>query len=423
MAVEIVPAGPIPETGPDLEDYAAALFQASGYYLEKSLIERDPDDVLELDIVASKYEAGHVRRILAEVKGGGWGYPDVFKVVGWLRYLGLSEGAFLARRSHDHLSQVCDRAGELGVTLVQVSDAMNASDVFRDVGLGSPHSPELVELWRRSCSAERLLASVLSRRFKGSKGLEGPRAARDYHRLINDGTFFSQSPEESLRLLYRAFTEHPKFTAANASEVDGNGYNPHEGGRSAALVAALRDGTHPYLQACMYLEHRARLAIVKAATDHILDNPDGGSHLIADLPYTLQNAVEWLRGQPTFWRYPAFWQQLMWGWGGFVIDERLDDEYAWMAALSGVPQGEVAGALETFDRFFPSQNEWFRKVGQSSVRQVLLMPTVFKGVGSHYRRLQYQEGDFTRIVKSRHAARDLECWLERSVASLSGGPE
>ena len=52
----------IPEAGGDLEDYVAALFQASGYFVEKNVTERDPGDVLELDLVASSF--GSMKRSL-----------------------------------------------------------------------------------------------------------------------------------------------------------------------------------------------------------------------------------------------------------------------------------------------------------------------------------------------------------------------
>lgn len=80
----------LPESpkGEELEDYIAALFQASGHFVEKQIIERDPADILELDIFATDYGPDEVVRRLVEVKGGKWGFTDLFKVVGWMEYLG-----------------------------------------------------------------------------------------------------------------------------------------------------------------------------------------------------------------------------------------------------------------------------------------------------------------------------------------------
>src|SRR5688572_33375598 len=84
-----VTLNPIPGPGTDLEHYVAALFQASGHYVEKSVIHRDPPaELLELDIVATDYFVDPVRSTLVEAKGGKqWGYPDLFKMLGWMRYL------------------------------------------------------------------------------------------------------------------------------------------------------------------------------------------------------------------------------------------------------------------------------------------------------------------------------------------------
>ena len=60
----------IPEPGVDIEDYVAALFQSAGYFVEKNLTQRDPADVLELDLVVTGYWDEHPVTLLAEVKGG-----------------------------------------------------------------------------------------------------------------------------------------------------------------------------------------------------------------------------------------------------------------------------------------------------------------------------------------------------------------
>ncbi|MFF5939018.1 hypothetical protein [Streptomyces sp. NPDC012508] len=55
MGNKVVTLPEIPKAGEDLEDYIAALFQASGHFVEKQIIERDPADILELDIFATYY--------------------------------------------------------------------------------------------------------------------------------------------------------------------------------------------------------------------------------------------------------------------------------------------------------------------------------------------------------------------------------
>jgi propanediol utilization protein len=35
---------------------------------------------------------------LIEVKSGNWGFPDIFKLRGWMDYLNINKGVFIAKR-------------------------------------------------------------------------------------------------------------------------------------------------------------------------------------------------------------------------------------------------------------------------------------------------------------------------------------
>lgn len=78
------------------EDYVAAILNAGGYYLDRS-VHRTEDglDLLELDVVATKYGADYYEETIIEVKSGGWGIKDLFKVNGCLNFLGHQKGAFV----------------------------------------------------------------------------------------------------------------------------------------------------------------------------------------------------------------------------------------------------------------------------------------------------------------------------------------
>ncbi|MFE3525345.1 hypothetical protein ACFXOD_27695 [Streptomyces sp. NPDC059161] len=65
--------------GEALEDYKAALFQASGHFVEKQIIESDPADILELGIFATDYGPEKEVGRLIEAKGGGWGLHRPFQ--------------------------------------------------------------------------------------------------------------------------------------------------------------------------------------------------------------------------------------------------------------------------------------------------------------------------------------------------------
>src|SRR5215468_11431976 len=98
----------IPASGRDLEDYVAGLFQTAGYFVEKNIRQRDVADVLELDAVATSYDGPRPTSVLAEAKGGRWGFTDIFKVAGWMAYLGIERGGFFVK---DHAASVSRDTG------------------------------------------------------------------------------------------------------------------------------------------------------------------------------------------------------------------------------------------------------------------------------------------------------------------------
>ena len=84
--------------GWELEDFVAAHFVSRGCYVETGVKERNPDEILELDIVWTDYRKEPQVRHPVEVKSGDWGLGDVFKFYGWTRYLGLEPGQFVHKQ-------------------------------------------------------------------------------------------------------------------------------------------------------------------------------------------------------------------------------------------------------------------------------------------------------------------------------------
>ena len=82
------------------EDYVAAILNAGGYYLERSVHRAENNiDLLELDVVATKFMPENIDSTIIEVKSGGWGMKDVFKVNGWLNFLKLDKAAFIYQQN------------------------------------------------------------------------------------------------------------------------------------------------------------------------------------------------------------------------------------------------------------------------------------------------------------------------------------
>jgi hypothetical protein len=419
VASKTVPLSDKPGAGDDFEDYIAGLFQASGYYVEKQLTETDGTDILELDIVATNYTSTASKRNLIEVKGGKWGYTDLFKVVGWMRYLDFSNGSFF-HQLWDGRENAESRMAPLGLDVVGIGDHKKSAQLFADRGYGKVASDEVWALWRHSNHADRSLIGHLVARAKA--GSPGARVAKTYYRQLNDGTFYARTPDESLRMLYAAFADHPRLALGYALELDGGAFDPQTGpAPSASFKGALYHGEHFDLQACMYIEHRARVAILKAAVDYAetYQPPKPGQidWVTLMLPSTFVSAFHWLRAQPNYRLYATFWQQFLWGWGGFFLDHMKESEFEWMSTYSGIPVDEIPNALSAYDHFFPIQSGWLVTPGNyTNAVRVMNFPMAFHGIGAHHRRQQYGFETFSALPTGRlHTTTDLGKWVNNSV--------
>jgi hypothetical protein len=232
-------------------------------------------------------------------------------------------------------------------------------------------------------------------------------------------------------------TKLPKLSLACAVEAVGGVFNPHVQAQPNDMMReAMRGGEHPFLQACFYTEHRARVALLKAAVDFACENPDGfppydPSVLTHDgkidlhdlwlhaLPQSFKEGITWLVQQPTFRRYALFWQQFLWGWGGYYLDDRTDYEFNLMSGTSGIPANEIPTALETFDRLFPTPEGWLTTPGWTSARRVKMVPTYFQGIGVYHRRLAYDWGDLSELKSSGYTAQDMATWNNAAVSFLT----
>jgi hypothetical protein len=81
----------------EFEEYIAAYLQCAGFYIERNIVERDIKEVLELDVITSDYGQTQPDMRLVEIKSGGWGFPEIFKVFGWLKYLEIERGALVVK--------------------------------------------------------------------------------------------------------------------------------------------------------------------------------------------------------------------------------------------------------------------------------------------------------------------------------------
>ena len=400
--------------GLELEDYVAALFQSTQHYVERNVCE---PDVLELDVVATSFAGGQPDTHLIEVKSGQWGFGDLFKTLGRMHYLSIPKGLFITTRPPEGkpVEFYAERVGAKGLRVMVIEDIPNAPQKFTEAGYGTVDQASHW-LWRYSFWAERRIIETLRAQVQERPEAHGPRAALQYFRLVNDEVFLTSDPRERALKLYEGYMAHPRLTHGIARELDGEPFDAETQGDSEALRNALLRGHHSILQASMYVEHRARLAVLKTVIDCLAAGVDFSARgLVASaLPTTFLTAARELRQRPQYSRYALFWQILLWGWGGLILDDFREDEEQALARQSGLDRTNVESALGAFDLLFPSGNEWIRRMNTANYRFVAMVPWPFMGIGA-FRRIvdhgveRYEalglSGDFTtRDLARRHVA-------------------
>jgi hypothetical protein len=426
MAKVVLPA--VPTSGSDLEEYVAGMFQSAGWFVERNIRrrERDMADVLELDAVATRYDGARPTSVLAEAKGGRWGFTDIFKIAGWMQYLGIERGAFFVRahpKTQGRDPAVALRTvSPLRVSLVDLGDFSDPAARFGEGGFAGHVDPVMLEVWRFSYRVERALLEGVRAARRASPDRAAPRAVLEHHDLVNDEVFFVHDVAERLRRLYEAYRRKPKLSGAVAAEVGGGDFGGKDARsftrRSMTLAEALHEGKHPVVQASLYVEHRARLAVLKAAVEASLQGRDEGA--LASLPVTFREGLRRLRARPGFPRYAVLWQVFLWGFGGFYLADREDAELGELARQSGLARTEVAHGLSAFDDLFPLRDtSWISRVAHTPIRALRLVPPAFRGVGAVQRLRRRGERNYDRFGLGYVARRRLIGWHNGLVRLLA----
>lgn len=424
--------------GAELEDWVSAHFASRGCYVETCIRERNPDEILELDVVWTDYRKDPEERHPVEIKSGEWGLGEVFKFYGWTRYLDLEPGQFIHKRPCGRVdpASIAHVQKQTGITFLHVPKPEDAEKHFKSFRLPKPAYDALPPLWRFSFWARRRLVKSLSVAIGLSVCPESAKAAKEYLRLVNDAVFFIPDMRDRIEKLLTAHFGHQQLGRSAAYERETGKVEFAKPPETRTFKRAYFWGEHFPIQACLYVEHRARLYILKALVDYWLARQRGEieerrtgivrvrNKLILPLPSQLttamQSGLEKLSASKSFRLFPVFWQVFLWGWGGFLIKDDEDEEYAQLAEESGIPVKEVALALTTFDEIFPTPGGWFREPDGDARRVLILMPAAMRGVGAHRRRVSkgvehYEDLKFGGITASRMAgdnnalARLLDC--------------
>jgi hypothetical protein len=429
-----LPGDPITK---EFEECVAAHLQCAGAYVERSVVEKEIKEILELDVITTDYSVCPPDVRVIEIKSGSWGFPDIFKIYGWLRYLDIQQGALIVKEPKETTGVqkfYQDKAKSLQIELAVVDSVLQAAAALSTLLNGKGVQEIDQSLWRFSYWLERNLIKRLIGRKKSAPNVKRFLAMDDYLFAVNNGVFFIQDAVSRADHLYTAFKKYPHISAKCAHEELGHDFDDDVSSiDSSTFKRTFYDCKYTDIQISLYIEHRARLAILKNAVDHLLYSKAGqrskaGSQTkkmlglnISNAPQSFLQGVQTIAAHKYFDRYPAFWQWFMWLFGGFILKDYERRDYEELSARTEVPADKIPEALSSYDVLFPQSGGWFRDEPKSNIRVMKMFPVPFMGIGANLRKNLYtSDGKYESLaLTGQHTANDLIKWNNLAVEVLS----
>lgn len=426
----------LPE-GKAFEEYISAFFQSDGYYIERNIEKRA---ILELDIVITNYNFSPPDIELLEVKSGDWRFTDIFKVRGWMYYLNIPKGVFIVSKERNNVDFYKQIAKALNIDLVVISDLSESKEALAEFMSNGSIGDVDISTWRFSYWVERNLLKRLNHKKKSHPDKKCFKSLEDYYFDVNSGIFFTENIAKKVNKLYSTFGKFPHISAKCGNELIGNSFD----GEYGALPPQIYNDTYykcTYndIQISTFIEHRARLAILKNAIDYQLYKEIGDENKTDDilkisgldfeitlldlLPPSFKDGLDSISKHRYFTKYPVFWQWFMWVFGGFILKDYEEREYELLSQKTGIPIEEIPNALESYQILFHLNDGWFVDLPNSNIKVMKLFPVPFMGVGANYRRLLYTEsGKFEDLeLTGTHTLNDLNKWTNLTVEVLKNG--
>lgn len=421
----------------DFEDYVAAFLQSAGFFIEKSVIDRGEAEVLELDIIFTDYaEEEPPFEKLIEVKSGGWGFSEIFKMLGWGQYLGIDDLSLVVCKEKTNHDFYTNKARDIGVKLIchpNDEEHISRSDLLEGVH-GDPID---VSCWRFSYLVERNLLKKLKSKKKSLPHRKSYKVMDDYYHGLNSSIFFSKNVIKRADKLYKLYKLYPYLSRKVANESDENNFDDdYEKIPDDLFKKTFFDCKVTDLTLSTFIEHRSRIAILKSAVDFSLFKEHEVQERIEEqaeiigirfslknlLPDTFLDALDSIKDEPYFYRYPVFWQSFMWLFGGFILNDFKDEEYKLLSMKTGIPVSEIDRALAAYGKLFPFGNGWFKEPdGNSNIKHMKMMCMPFMGIGANVRRMYYAEDQSFESLNltGRYTKNNLINWNNLVVEILS----
>lgn len=430
--------------GKIFEECVSAFFQAAGQYIERNIIERDIEEILELDIIATDYNSKLPDIKLIEVKSGNWGFPDMFKIRGWRDYLNIEKGILIVHKKKPNFDFIKGKAKEIDIELGLISKLDKAKEELSIFINNSDKIDNLdIDIWRFSYWIERNLLKHLNHKKKSHGNIKCYKVLENYYYDLNCGIFFTENIVKKLGSLFSTFQKYPHISAKCGNEIMGGSFEEE----CNILPKQVFDDTYyeckyTDIQISTFIEHRARLAILKNVVDYILyknagyANKTEGEYEIKVkdeiikiplkdwlLPSRFNKKIDTIAKHRYFYRYPVFWQWFMWAFGGFILKDYEEKEYEILSRKTGIPLSEIPNAFNAYEILFPSSpgGSWFSDLSPNiNIKMLKMFPVPFLGLGTNYRKWIYTEsGNYEDLTLSGlHTMDKLVQWNDLAVEVL-----
>jgi len=194
-------------------------------YVERNIIDRQEEEVLELDIITTDYKL-HKPPVLSlyEVKSGNWGYSDIFKIRGWLDYLELETGHLVVKQERKQPPETCGNVLEkIGIGIIPVPDLHNTETLASVLPKLNINKTDIAS-WRFSYWTERKLLRKLTAKKKSVQDKKAYRALDEYFCLLNNKIFFTSNIVQRVEELYSIFQQFPNVSAKLGHELQGEDF-------------------------------------------------------------------------------------------------------------------------------------------------------------------------------------------------------
>jgi hypothetical protein len=410
----------------DYEDYLCAHLQAGGLYVERSIIYREHKEILELDILTTDFQIDSSENKLIEIKGGDWGFSDIFKIRGWLTYLKYESGVFIIQKkdsdgSFDYFKR---KASELSIDLIDNSNLEETKETLADFFTINPDQ-KIIETIRFAYLLERHQLKQIKTLKKKEKSIKSYSCLDDYFFKINSGSFFSRDPIRRINQLFDCFVQYKNITARICNELGGGDFNEEIQELSKTCFEdTFYKANDSVLQVSLYVEHIARVTILKSAIEHLIDKLKGnyeGLNLEIQLDYlTLPNSIKSglnaIIKEKYFHLYPRFWQFFTYVLGGFILLDIKDEEYNLISKNTGIPIEEIPNAFDAYNKLFPLDGGWLFNIPYTKISMHWFFPIAYSGVGANYRRMIYAEEDkdgyeeLSKVLSKDNTMKDITKW-------------